>query len=174
MAEADVVPILAGVVAHLGYFGFAQSITVASIGAFIGDCVWFWIGRAHAKRIHTSRIYSRAVKATVNLDRRLGIWQIPASHIVYGTRVATMTFSGVKRMSFVRFAIADMLGCVGFTTALATVGFLFSSSASLIIGHVKRIELFLLLVLIVTALIFHVAKLALQRRRSSRIDVKRA
>lgn len=164
MAEADVVPILTGVVAHLGYFSFAESIAVASGGAFLGDCVWFWIGRTHAKWIRTRRIYARAAKATKNLDRRLGVWQIPASHVIYGTRIATMTFSGLKRMSFAKFAVVDILGCVVFTTLLATVGFLFSSSASLIIGQVKRIEMFLLLVVIVTALIFHLVKVIVQRR----------
>jgi len=164
MVEADVLPILTGVVAHLGYFGFAQSIAVASGGAFIGDCIWFWIGRTHAKWIRTRWIYARTAKATENLDRRLGVWQIPASHIIYGTRIATMTFSGLKRMSFAKFAVVDTLGCLVFTTVLATLGFLFSSSASLLIGRVKRIELFLLLVLIATALIFHLVKVIVQRR----------
>lgn len=164
MAEADVVPILTGVVAHLGYFSFAQSIAVATGGAFLGDCVWFWIGRTNSKWIRTKRIYARTVKATENLDLRLGVWQIPASHVLYGTRIATMTSSGLKRMSFVKFAVVDILGCVVFTTALATVGFVFSGSASLIVGQVKRIELFLLLVVIVIALIFHLVKVIAQRR----------
>jgi membrane protein DedA with SNARE-associated domain len=164
MAEADVVPVVTGVVAHLGYFNFAKAVAVASAGAFAGDCVWFWIGRRHSEWIRNSRIYLRAAKATENLDRRLGVWQIPASHIIYGTRIATMTFSGLKKVPFTTFAMMDILGCVLFTTTFATLGFLFSSSASLIIGRVKRVELFLPIVVIVTALVFHLVKLIAQRQ----------
>lgn len=164
MAEADVVPVLTGVVAHLGYFSFARSIAVASGGAFTGDCVWFWIGRTRSEWIRSSRIYTRTAKVAENLDRRFGVWQIPASHVIYGTRIATMTFSGIKKMSFTKFAVVDMLGCVAFTTIFAALGFLFSSSASLIIGRVKRVELFLLLVVIVTALVFHLVKVIAQRQ----------
>src|SRR5262249_14883940 len=61
MAEADVVPVLTGVVANLGYFSFPLSIVVASGGAFAGDCVWFWIGRRHAEWFRTTRIYARTL-----------------------------------------------------------------------------------------------------------------
>jgi membrane protein DedA with SNARE-associated domain len=164
MAEADVVPVVAGAVAHLGYFNFARAIAVTTAGAFVGDCIWFWIGSRHSEWIRASRFYLRTANAAESLDRRLGVWQIPASHIVYGTRIATMTFSGLKKMSFTTFAVMDVLGCVIFTTTFATLGFLFSSSASLIIGHVKRVELFLLVVVIVTALVFHLLKVMTQRR----------
>ena len=164
MAEADVIPVLTGVVAHLGYFGFAKSIVVASLGAFTGDCVWYLIARTHSEWIRASRIYTHTSKVVERLDRRFSVWQIPASHIIYGTRVATMALAGIKKVSFIQFAVMDMLGCVFFTTTFVTLGFLFSSSASLIIGHVKRAELFLLLLLIVTALAFHLLKLIAQRQ----------
>lgn len=167
MAEADVVPVLTGVVAHLGYFGFVRSISVASVGAFTGDCIWFWIGRVRSEWIRSTRLYMRTSTVAKNLDQRFGIWQIPASHIVYGTRIATMTLSGIKRMSFLRFAVVDLLGCVTFTTILATLGYLFSSSASLIIGHVKRVELLLLMVALVAALLFHLVKVFTQRHSNS-------
>jgi len=166
MGEADVVPVLTGVVANLGYFSFPLSILVASVGAFAGDCVWFWIGRRHSDWFRTTRFYARTSKAAQKMDGRFGVWQIPASHVILGTRIATMTFSGLKRMSFLKFAVVDTLACVVFTTTLATLGFLSSSSAALIIGRVKRVELFLLVALIVTALTFHLVKLMAQRRSS--------
>ena len=158
MGEADVVPVVSGVVAHLGYFNFVKAIAVASAGAFMGDCIWFWLGSRHSEWIRSSRIYLRTADVVAKFDRRWGIWQIPASHVVYGTRIATMTLSGLKKMPFPKFAVMDLMGCVVFTTIFATLGFLFSSSAALIIGHVKRVELFLLVVVVVTALIFHLVK----------------
>jgi membrane protein DedA with SNARE-associated domain len=175
MVEADVVPVLAGVVAHLGYFDFIEAVAVAAAGAFIGDCVWFYLGHARSERIRRSWLYARAGKLTESLDRRFGKWLIPASHVIYGTRVATMTLSGIRRMPFAQFAAIDMLGCLTFTTLLASMGFLFSSSASLIIGHVKRVEVLLLIVAVLTALGFHLLRVIAERQAdSSEKDVKRA
>lgn len=175
MVEADVIPVLTGVVAHLGYFGFVKSIAVASVGAFSGDCIWFWIGRTRSKWIRSTRFYQRASAVVENLDRRLGVWQVPASHVIYGTRIVTMTFAGIKQMSFGKFVVIDMLGCFAFTTILATLGYLFSSSASLIIGHVKRVEVFLLVVAILSAVVFHLIKVVAQRQTgSSGKNLKRA
>lgn len=175
MVEADVVPVLTGVVAHLGYFDFIEAIAVASAGAFIGDCVWFYLGHTRSERIRRSWLYARAAKLTESLDRRFGKWLIPASHVIYGTRIATMTLSGIRQMPFAQFAAIDMLGCLAFTTLFASMGFLFSSSASLIIGHVKKVEVLLLMVAVLTALGFHLLRVIAERQAaSSEKDVKRA
>jgi membrane protein DedA with SNARE-associated domain len=175
MVEADVVPVLAGVVAHLGYFDFIEAIAVAAAGAFIGDCVWFYLGHTRSERIRRSWLYARAGKLTESLDRRFGKWLIPASHVIYGTRVATMTLSGIRRMPFAQFAAIDILGCLTFTTLFASMGFLFSSSAALIIGHVKRVEVLLLVFAVLTALGFHLLKVIAERQAgSSEKDVERA
>lgn len=175
MVDADVVPVLTGVVAHLGYFDFIEAIAVASGGAFIGDCVWFYLGHTRSERIRRSWLYARAAKLTESLDRRFGKWLIPASHVIYGTRVATMTLPGIRQMPFAQFAAIDMLGCLTFTTLLTSMGFLFSSSASLIIGHVKRVEVLLLIVAVLTALGFHLVRVIAEGQAgSSEKDVKRA
>lgn len=175
MVEADVVPVLAGVVAHLGYFDFIEAIAVAAAGAFVGDCVWFYLGHTRSERISRSWLYSRAAKLTESLDRRFGKWLIPASHVIYGTRVATMTLSGIRRMPFAQFAAIDTLGCLTFTTVFASMGFLFSSSAALIIGHVKKVEVLLLFFAVLTALGFHLLKVIAERQAgSSEKDVERA
>jgi membrane protein DedA with SNARE-associated domain len=175
MVEADVVPVLTGVVAHLGYFDFIAAIAVAAAGAFTGDCVWFYLGYTRSDRIRRSRLYARGAKLTESLDRRFGKWLIPASHVIYGTRVATMTLSGIRRMPFAQFITIDMLGCLTFTTLFASMGFLFSSSATLIIGHVRKVEILLLLVAVLTVLGFHLLRVIAERQAgSSEKDIKRA
>jgi membrane protein DedA with SNARE-associated domain len=175
MIEADVIPVLTGVVAHLGYFGFLESIAVATLGAFIGDCVWFYVGHSRSGMIRRNWIYRRAAPLAESLDRRFGKWQIPASHLIYGTRIATMTLTGIRHMAFAEFAAIDMLGCVILTTTLASLGFVFSGSASLIIGHVKRVEILLLLVAGGTILCFHLLRVLVERQTSSsKKDLKRA
>ena len=144
MIEADVVPVLTGVVTHLGYVKVGPALLAAIAGAFAGDYLWFCVGCFYSQSIRNSRLYRRVGHMPETLIRRLGPWQIPASHLVYGTRVATMIFWGMQRISTARFALVDGFGCVVLTGVLFTLGLGFSGAASLVIGRVKQVELLLL------------------------------
>jgi membrane protein DedA with SNARE-associated domain len=168
--EADVVPVLTGVAVHMGYFRLMPAIGSATVGAFAGDCVWFLIGRNRSQSIRAHRRYRRAGNAAEALAQRFGVWHIPLSHVVYGTRIATMTFAGIRRLSFMKFAIVDLVGCVTLTTALVTLGFGFSRSAALIIGHLKKLELTLLLGVMALALLCYLWKVISQPKLQDRPD----
>jgi membrane protein DedA with SNARE-associated domain len=153
MLEADVIPVLAGVAAHRGYFDPPIAVAVASFGALAGDCVWFFLGRSGA--IRKSKLMLRLKSKAEIFFRRVGHWQVPASHIIYGTRVATMTFLGARGSSFGRFVLVDGVSCLALTTLLFCLGFALSASVSMILVDVKRIELVLLGAVALFALIFH-------------------
>lgn len=144
MIEADVVPALAGVIAHLGYVKVGSALFAATAGAFAGDYLWFCAGFYYSQNIKTSRLYRRIEHLPESMLQRLGVWQIPASHVVYGTRVATMIFWGTQRISTAKFALVDGFGCMVLTGLLFTFGFWFSGRALQIIARAKRVELLLL------------------------------
>jgi len=153
MLEADVIPILVGVAAHRGYFDPPTAIAVASLGALAGDCVWFYVGRSGA--IRKSKMMLRFQAKAEVLYRRVGNWQIPASHIIYGTRIATMSFLGARGSMFGRFVLVDGVSCFTLTTFLFCLGFALSASVSMILVNVKRVELVLLIVVALFALFVH-------------------
>ena len=74
--EGDVTLILAGVVSHLGIFNLLPAICVGTIGAFAGDCVWYWVGRSNSTSIRRSRLYRRMGDRAEQLARRFGVWGI--------------------------------------------------------------------------------------------------
>lgn len=154
MIEADVVPVLTGVVAHFGYVRVGPAVLAATAGAFAGDYLWFCAGVYYSQTIRKSRFYRRAGQVPERLIRRLGLWQIPASHLIYGTRVSTMIFWGVQRTSTLKFALVDGSGCFVLTVVLFTLGFGFSGSASMVIGRVKQVEVLLLIGVISGLLLF--------------------
>jgi membrane protein DedA with SNARE-associated domain len=157
MWEADVVPVLAGVAAHRGYCNPAVAIAAASLGALAGDCIWFYLGRSSGLK-NNSFVVRLQSKAEL-LFRRLGNWQIPASHVIYGTRVATMTFLGARGSAVGRFVLFDGVSCLALTTVLFCLGFALSASVSLILVSVRRVEL----VLLTVAILFGLALYLLQR-----------
>lgn len=153
MLEADVIPILVGVAAHRGYFDPPMAIAVASFGALASDCIWFYVGRSGV--IRKSRLMMRLQPKAEVLYRRLGNWQIPASHIIYGTRIATMSFLGARGSMVGRFVLVDGVSCFTLTTFLFCLGFALSASVSMILADVKRVELVLLIAVALCALVVH-------------------
>ena len=142
MLEADAIPVLAGVAAHRGYFDPVVAVVAASFGALVGDCVWFYIGRSNL--IKNSKLMRQLRSKAEILFHRVGNWQIPASHVVYGTRVATMTFLGARGAAIGRFVLIDGVSCLALTTLLFSLGFALSASVSLILVNVRRVEVVLL------------------------------
>lgn len=169
MIEADVVPVLTGVVAHFGYVRVGPAVMAATAGAFAGDYIWFCAGVYYSQTIRNSRFYRRAGRAPERLIRRLGLWQIPASHVIYGTRVSTMIFWGTQHTSRAKFALADGAGCLVLTGLLFTLGFEFSSSASLVVGRVKQVELLLLVGVISGLLLYLAGKMVLRLGENSQL-----
>ena len=165
--EADVVPVLTGALAHLGYLNAGLAIICITIGALAGDCLWFLAGWNFSNGIQSSRIYIRMAPPVERLTSRIGLWQIPASHLIYGTRVATMILFGIRRLRVSKFMVTDACACFVITTVLFTLGFGLSASAAQIIGHVKRIELFMLCLVAIVTFSFHLASRITRQRIAS-------
>jgi membrane protein DedA with SNARE-associated domain len=153
MVEADVIPVLAGVAAHHGYFNPVLAIAAASFGALTGDCIWFYIGRHNL--IRKSEVLQRIRAKAEVLFQRVGHWQIPASHVIYGTRVATMTFLGARGSQARSFVLVDGVSCLALTTLLFCLGFALSASVSMVLVNVRRIELVLLVAVALVGLTLH-------------------
>ena len=74
----------------------------------------------------------------------MGPWQLLAARFVYGTKSASMIFWGLHGLSFRRFLLIDSIGCVLGSLVFTSLGYLLSGSATVLLGHVKRVELWLL------------------------------
>jgi membrane protein DedA with SNARE-associated domain len=55
-----------------------------------------------------------------------------------------MVFWGLHGMSVVRFAVVDAVGCVLGSLAFTGLGYLVSGSATILLGRVRRVQLWLL------------------------------
>lgn len=162
--EGDVTFILAGVIVHLGLLNLPAAIVAGTLGAFAGDCCWYWLGRSGSARIRNSKVYQRTEPLADHLARRFGAWEIILARFVFGARIASVVFWGIRRLPFARFALIDLLGCLVWAIVLMTLGWLLSNSATLLLGEVRRIELWLLGALIMSMMVFLIIKLLLRRR----------
>jgi membrane protein DedA with SNARE-associated domain len=151
--EGDFTLILAGVVAHLGIFAFPLAVGAGALGSLVADCAWYSLGRFRGPRFRAGRFYRRVGPTIERLAQRLGPWQLLAARFVYGTKSASMVFWGLHGLPFRRFFLIDSVGCVLGSLVFTSLGYLLSGSATALLGHVKRVELWLLGAVIVGAVI---------------------
>src|SRR3954452_8604719 len=142
--EGDFSLILAGVVSHLGIFPFPHAIAAGALGSLLGDSIWFGFGRLRGPRFRQGKLYRRVGPTIERLAKRMGPWELLAARFVYGTKAASMLFWGLHGLSLPRFLLIDSLGCVLGSLVFTTLGYLVSGSATALMGHVKRFELWLL------------------------------
>lgn len=151
MVEADAMTVMSGAAAHLGYFGFAGAIAASVGGMFAGDCVWYWLGRGFGHRIEKTEFYQKHLPKAEKIIGKIGIWQILAARLIYGTRNGTMLFWGIKKLSFAKFAAIDFFGCLVWGTVLTALGYFLSFSVEKIIGDIKQVEIGLLVIIVFVA-----------------------
>lgn len=142
--EGDFTLILSGVVAHLGIFAFPLAVAAGVAGSIIGDSAWYALGRLRGPRFRQGRLYRRVAPTVERLAHRLGPWQLVAARFVYGTKSASMIFWGLHGLSLPKFLLIDGIGCVLGSVVFTSLGYLLSGSATVLLGHVKRFELWLL------------------------------
>jgi membrane protein DedA with SNARE-associated domain len=175
MFEGDITLLVAGAVAHLGFFHLYTAVVLGALGNLIADSAWYWLARrgsARLERLVGGRGESEGpLMGTVRrLADRLGTTEIVASRFVYGTRIVSMAYWGFRRLPFGRFLVADVAGCLIMSILLGTLGFFASHSAALLLGEIRSAERWFLgavvLALVVT-LAIHLAVLRRTRLRAA-------
>lgn len=161
--EGDGSALVAGIVAHLGLVDPVVAFGAAWLGAFLGDLFYFELGRRAAPRALQSAAYARVAPVVAKLANRVGLWAVVISRFVYGTRVATMLYWGVRGTPVLRFGAVALVGTGLWAAAFVGLGWALSGSATAVLGEVHRLERRLLLG-VLAALVVVAAVHALGRR----------
>lgn len=161
--EGDVAAIMSGVVAHLSLLHFSTVLVVGWLGAVAADCAWYAIGRSRATWARKTQTYQSVGPRIDALVGRLGAGEVLIARFIFGTRVVSMLYWGIRGLPFARFAALDLIGCAIWVTALTTIGYVFSGSAVALVGNVKRAEVWLLVAFIVAAVAAVLARRLLRR-----------
>ena len=153
--EGDFSLILAGVVAHLGIFRYTEAVAVGAIGSLVGDSLWYGFGRFRGPKFREGKLYRRVGPTIGRLARQLGPWELLAARFVYGTKAASMLFWGLHGLTLPRFLLIDSIGCIIGSAVFTGVGYLVSGSATVLLGKVHRIQLWLLGAVVAGAVIVY-------------------
>src|SRR5215203_3579967 len=127
MLEGDITLLLAGVLAHSGFFGeysFAQVLIWGTIAGSLSDNIAYFSGRGFCEGVRKFRFYRAAQPRLERLTTKFGPLSIFLSKYIYGLRWASCVFYGVGRMPYLRFLPLSFASCfLWVIVVLGVVGF---------------------------------------------------
>ncbi len=141
----ETVLLFAGFLAYQGKINLAGAISVAIMGAAIGDSLGFLVGRyggvafinRYLRRIgFVARRYDRAQR----LFLKYGPWAVFTARFITGLRVFAGILAGAFRMSYLRFLLFNFTGAVCWALAIGSVGFILGSNWQRLVDFVGKLD----------------------------------
>jgi membrane protein DedA with SNARE-associated domain len=142
LLEGETIVALAGLASHRGYLSFQGAIAVATMGGFLGDQLYFALGRWFGGRIlHRYPRLTPTVARANELLERYQAWLIVGVRFMYGFRIAGPLAIGMSRIHWVRFAALNLLGALLWAVAVTSIGYVVGDALERLLGDLERIEL---------------------------------
>jgi membrane protein DedA with SNARE-associated domain len=163
--EGETVLALAGLAAYRGYLEFYNVVVVALIAGFLGDQMYFFLGRFKGRAILER--FPHAGERAKRFDEMLARWHAPlivAIRFMYGFRIVGPILLGMGRVPAWKFVVYNFIGAAIWAPLIAGIGYLFGEIVETVLHDVKRIELWLFAAVIVAGIVLAIA----HRRRSKR------
>ncbi|MCE5263796.1 MAG: DedA family protein [Deltaproteobacteria bacterium] len=167
--EGETVLILAGLIAHMGMMKLPLVMVVAFFGSFLGDQIFFFLGRLKGTALLDSHPSwkSRADKVHQAMRRyRNGI--MLGFRFVYGMRMITPLILGMDRSIPARwFILLNLIGAAVWSVAIALVGYFLGRAAKSLLADIRHYELALLLGIILVGIAIRLFATWREKRKSS-------
>ncbi len=169
--EGETVLILAGFAASQAYMALSGVIAAAFIGAFLGDQVFFYLGRAHGykimKRFPTWR--PRVEKA----QRLLTRFQTPIMvgfRFMLGMRSITPFALGMSSVSITKFFLLNALGALLWAVLVGCAGYVFGQALELVLDDLKHYEHLVIALVALAGLTFWLIRFLLHRLKAHKAE----
>jgi len=148
-----------GVAIRLGYLALIPSYACIMLGELIGDVLWYWIGyrwgESFSKRFGkyvglTPEHIDEAKRLFIHYDQRI----LFSSKLTtgFGFAIPILFTAGMSRMSFWRYARANLSGQFFWSGGLILIGYFFSDTylnVSGVEGKVSTVGIALLVLLLI-------------------------
>lgn len=145
LLEGESVLLLAGFAAHRGYLNLHTVIGVAVIGSFLGDQLWFYLGRRHgSKLLERYPGYAAPAARAQELLAKYDTPVILSIRFLYGLRIVLPFVIGMSSIPMLRFQLLNFAGAVLWSILGAGAGYLFGNAVEVILGDIHRYEKYIL------------------------------
>lgn len=164
--EGETILALAGLAAYRGYMDFWTVALLAMIAGFLGDQLYFFLGRWKGQKILAR--FPHWQERARKFDGLLARWHAPliiGIRFMYGFRILGPIMLGMGRVPSWKFVVYNLIGAAIWAPLIAGIGYKFGEVLEVALGNMKRYEMwaFAAIVLIGTTA-FLVHKLRERRR----------
>jgi len=167
----EAAPVLAGFAAHQRHLGVVQAVAACAIGSWAADIALYALGRWRAVKLA-----ARWPKLMRPMEKLLGSvrrhpWRASlAVRYAYGARIPLPIACGAAELSFTQYLIGSGISCWSWSALMTAIGWVFGSTAMLVLGRIRRHEdvLAISLVAVILAL---VGAIALRNREKVPVEI---
>jgi membrane protein DedA with SNARE-associated domain len=166
LLEGETILIMAGFAAHSGHLSLSAVLGIAFVGGWIGDQIYFWVGRAWGPALlaRYPRIGARALLVN-RLLLRYHAALIVGIRFIYGLRIVGPIAIGGSGVAPWRFAFFNALGAAIWAPLVGGAGYLFGHTLEMLLGDIEHYEAIVLGVTVAGALAIAVAHRVWRSRR---------
>ncbi|SIT59934.1 conserved membrane hypothetical protein [Mesorhizobium prunaredense] len=136
VAEGESAALLGGFFAHQHVFVLWQAFLAAAIGAFVGDTLFFTLGRSFADyplviKLRGRPGFSHAYRLVSNHPDIF----VLSNRFIYGLRLVGGIAAGLSGIAVTRFVILNVISSMVWAGLFTTIGYVFGLGAERIVGQ---------------------------------------
>lgn len=143
--EGETVLVLGAIAAKLGYLDIGLVILSGMTGTFVGDNLYFFLGRCYGDRLLRKwPVWRKRAVLVKKLLRKYDTWFILGFRFIYGVRSICPFVIGMSRVRPRRFMILDFLAGGAWAALIGGASYALGSAVELFIARVKGFEIYFL------------------------------
>lgn len=136
--EGELGLVMAGIMSHTGDMNLFAAIIVGALGGFVGDQIYFYIGRYNKKYIHDKLRSQRRKFAIAHLLLKKYGWPlIFVQRYMYGMRTVIPMAIGLTKYSGRQFAIINMVSALFWAALTIIPAYYFGEHLLAILAWIK-------------------------------------
>lgn len=137
--EGELALILGGILAHEGHVNVGLAIFIAGLGGFIGDQIYFYIGRYNKKYITKKLVSQRRKFAVAHLLLQKYGWPIIFfQRYMYGFRTVIPMSIGITRYNAKKFAFINLISGWVWAAVTITLAWCFGQQIWDIVSYMEK------------------------------------
>jgi membrane protein DedA with SNARE-associated domain len=139
--EGETVLLLGGIAAKLGYLRLPWVVIAAFAGSFLGDQLYFFLGRWHGKAL-LDRLpqWEPAARRVYDLLDRYRALYVVGFRFIYGLRTVSPFVIGMSRITTLEFFLLNLAGASLWAGGIGTLAFAFGHALEAALGDIRRYE----------------------------------
>jgi len=164
--EGETIVLIAGYLANRGYLALEWVIFFAFLGSWMGDTLYFFIGRRWGNKLLARRpAWRPAADRAFDMLHRYDAAFILTFRFLYGLRTVSPFVIGMSKVPTARFVLLNMIASAIWASAFSTGGYLLGTMLEAMIAKVERIEVYVLGALVVLGILSWLVHIQIMRRR---------